>query len=151
MSKTRLHDEGEFSRKPQNLLEYLVHFRIVALRFHLVIRFVLPQELQSRSGGVNTLCCSFPKALSHNRAREPTGKGERGKECSAIPLGLSESQSDCQRLQEMCTYEKGGKPEEKKGNLWGHFRVETTTPHLPIRHSRRRTRTCWVSVRTSRW
>lgn len=105
---------------------------MVALRFHLVIRFVLPQELRSRSGGVSTrvmtLCCSFPKALSHNGAGEPTGRGERGKEHTAIPLELSESESDCQRLREMCPYEKGGKPEEKKGDLWGHFRVETTDP-----------------------
>lgn len=56
------------------------------------------------------------------------GRGERGKEHTAIPLELSESESDYQRLREMCTYEKGGKAEEKKGDLWGHFRVETTDP-----------------------
>lgn len=109
-----------------------MYFRMVALQFHLVIRFVLPQELRSRSGGVSTrvvtLCCSFPKAFSHNGAQEPTGKGERGKEHTAIPLGLSGSESDCRHLREMCTCEKGGKLEEKKGDLWGHFRVGTTDP-----------------------
>lgn len=60
--------------------------------------------------------------------REREGKSTQRPPPPPPPPGLSESESDCRRLLEMCTCEKGGKLEENKGDLWGHFKVGTTDP-----------------------
>lgn len=61
-------------------------------------------------------------------SESPEKREREGKSAQRPPLGLSESESDCRHLLEMCTCEKGGKPEENKGYLWGHFKVGTTDP-----------------------